>query len=103
MARLSAEEKAMLARLLEAEDEGDDEEEEAPEEEHDEFTYNGRKYRYVPEDVEEVREEQAKPDKPVRSSAQKVDAKSPVKRTLKPKSEPEPEPDPEPAARRFHT
>lgn len=99
MARLSAEEKAMLARLLEAEDEGDDEEEEAPEEEHDEFTYNGRKYRYVPEDVEEVREEEKAKPEPAK--------KSPAKRKVvvpKPPAAPvEPDPEPAAAARRFHT
>jgi len=107
MARLSPEEKALLARLLEAEDD-DAEEEEAPaEEEHDEFTYQGRRYRYVPEDVEEIREEEAKPEPvkkaPVKKSGAEIPGRKPAARPAKAEVVPELDPEPPPAARRFHT
>lgn len=106
MARLTAEEKALLARILEAQDD-DEEDDTEPEQEADEFTYQGKRYVYTPDELEEVQEE-VKPVKKARPAA----AVSPVakKKVVVPKPppapvDPEPEEDPEPqaATRRFHT
>jgi hypothetical protein len=93
MARLTAEEKALLARILEAED--DEEEDPEPEAPADEFTYQGKRYVFTPEELEEVQEEE--PPTPVK--------KVPVKKAPSAPRTPKPEPDPEPeeARRRFHT
>lgn len=100
MARLTPEEKALLARILEAED--DEDEEQEPDEPADEFTYQGKRYVYTPEELEEVQQEEP-PTAPVKPKVKAAPRTTPVAR--KPKAEPQPESDPEPeeARRRFHT
>lgn len=55
MARLTAEERALLAKLAEEDDEDQDDDEEGTdeEEEPDEFTYKGKRYRAVPDEEPE--------------------------------------------------
>lgn len=63
--RLTPEQKAMLAELLEAADDDDEEEDAEAEEEAepaDEFMYQGKRYVYTPDDLEEI-EESATPAK----------------------------------------
>lgn len=90
MARLTAEEKTVLARILEAEDDEDEDEvedvQEVEEEDSDEFTYRGKRYVYTPEEVEEVREEvKAKKKAPARAApAKKTAASKPATQDVEP-------------------
>lgn len=99
MARLTSEEKALLARILEAED--DEDEEQEPDEPADEFTYQGKRYVYSPEELEEVQQEES--PAPVKPKIKAAPRTTPVARKSKAVPQPESDPEPEEARRRFHT
>jgi hypothetical protein len=76
--RLSDDERALLSRLLEDEDEDEDEAGEAEEaEEADEFTYRGRRYRAVPDEEDETEVSETPARKPVAKKAPAKKAAAP--------------------------